>query len=103
MRAGEVPRAHQELAHDLAARKPERLLEQRDPLLLRPPPPSGTSLSVFPSFRLSVQPDLRLQPPRERPMGFPQLENPLRVRDRRLHLEPGPHASRIGPEPPPVP
>ncbi len=83
VRPGQIPDAHQELAHDLAAGEAEGALEELHPLLLRSRMVGG-------------------EPAGERPVALPQLEDARRVGDGRVDLEPVAHDARIGQQPPPV-
>lgn len=84
MGAGQVADAHEELAHDLTAGEPEVLLEQLHPFLFR-------------------QRMMDLEPGVKAAVGLPQLEDPLRVGDSRVHLEPVADDPRVVEQAPPIP
>jgi hypothetical protein len=83
MCARQVANTHEELAHDFSAGKPEILLEQLHP------------------FRLG-QRVMGLEPGVKSAVGFPQLENSLRVGDGRVHLQPIADDPRIVQQPLPI-
>src|SRR5579885_2722510 len=69
VRAAEITEAHQELAHDLAAREAEGLLEELHPLRLR-------------------ERMMPIEPGGEGAVLVPELLEPARILDRRIDLEP---------------
>ena len=84
MGAGQVPDAREKLVHDLTAGKTERLLEELHPFLLRARMMGG-------------------EPAGERAMALPELQDPLRIRDGGIHLQPIADNARITEQPSSVP
>lgn len=68
MRPGQIPGGHQKLVHDLPACEDKRLFEELNPFLFR-----ESAVCIQPAF--------------ERAVLFSQLEDHLRVEDRRIDLQ----------------
>ena len=98
--AGEIPGAQEEFADDFPAGKPERFPEERDPLLF-----GGRRCALAPLRLWAFVARLRrcamrlIQPFRKRSMALAKRKHRLRVRDRRLDLEPVPDDAGVGHQP----